>query len=175
MESGRHMAWHIPSRLRVSGNFAFQMQSVRAYFCQTASVKACGVRTTHAMAYAFQIISARAFCLPDGEYQGIFLLDDEHVGIYLRDTVRQGISIDGYHHIYFQTALASAHTTPNLCWPYIYVLDKDRYLSSLQGDDCQSDSFSFCRRVSNMWHPDDTRHGICFLDDKCYGILPSRQ
>ena len=37
------------------------------------------------MAYAFRIMSAMAFCLPDTECQGIFLLDDECQGIFLAD------------------------------------------------------------------------------------------
>jgi len=52
-------------------------QSVRAYFFWTTSVKACGVRSTYATAYAIWMMSARAFCLPDAECQGIFLPDDE--------------------------------------------------------------------------------------------------
>ena len=71
-------------------------------------------------------------------------MDDECLGIYLLDTVRQGISIDRCHCKYFQTALASAHTASNPCWPYVCVLDKDGHPSSLLDDDCQSDVFSFC-------------------------------
>jgi len=164
------MPQHMPSRLRVPGHFASQMQSVRAYFCQTMNVKACGVWTTHATAYTFRMTSARAFCLPDTECQGIFLTDYECAGICLLETVRQGISIDGYHRIYFRTALASALTAPNLCWPCVCVLDKDGRRSSPLDDDCQSDAFSFCRRVSSMWCLDDTRHSMCFSDDKCQGM-----
>jgi len=169
----------------VPGHFAFQTQRVRAYLFQTTSVKGCGVRTTHATACAFRMTSARVFCLADAECQGIFLADDECQGICLLYTVRQGISIDGYHRIYFRTALASALTAPNPCRPCVCVLGKDGHGSSLPGDDCQSDAFSFCPRVSSMWRPDGARHGMCFSDDECHGIclpddechgiLPSRR
>jgi len=222
---GRRESGRISSRRRTPRHFAFQTQSVEAYFFQTTSVKVCGIRTTPATAYAFRMISARAFCLPDAERQriflpdnkcqgmwrpdeachgiylpydecqgicvsdtecqGIFLADDEGQGIGLLDTVRQGISIDGCHCIYFRTLLASAHTSPNVCRPCVCVLDKDGHRSSLLGDDCQSDAFSFCRRVSSMWRPDNARHsmsfsvdechGICLLDHECQCILPSRR
>ena len=71
------------------------------------------------------------------------------------------------------------------CRPCVCILDKDGNRSSLPGDDCQSVAFSFCRRVSSMWQPDDTRHGMYFSDDECqgvflpddarHGILPSRR
>jgi len=168
------MPQHMPSGLRAPGHFASQIQSVMAYLCQMTSVKACGIRTTHTMAYAFRMTSTRAFYLPDAEFPGIFLPDDQCACICLLNTVRQGISIDGCYCIYFWTVLASAYTAPNLCWPCVCVLDKDRHRSSLLGDDCQSDAFSFCRRVSSMCHPDDTRYGMCFSDDEYHGILPSR-
>ena len=127
----------------------------------------------------------QGICLSDAECQGIFLADDKCQGICLLDTVRQGISIDGCHCIYFRTPLASAHTAPNARRPCVCVLDKDGHRSSLPGDDCQSDAFSFCRRVSSMWRPDGARHGmclsdhechgICLPDDECQGILPSRR
>jgi len=78
----------------------------------------------HATAYAFRIMSARVFCLPDAECQSIFLADDQCQGICLLDTVRQGISIDVCHCIYFWTALPGAHTVPNPRRPCACVLDK---------------------------------------------------
>jgi len=51
----------------------------------------------------------QGICLPDAECQGIFLAYDECQGIFLLNTVRQGISIDVCHRIYFQTALVSTH------------------------------------------------------------------
>jgi len=173
--SGRRVPGHMPSRQHTLRHFAFQTQSVKAYFFQMMSVKACDVRTMHATVCAFLTTSARAFCLPDVECHGIFLADDQCQGICLLDTVRQGISIDACHRIYFRTALAGAHTAPNPCRVCVCVLDQDGRCSSLLDNDCQSDTFSFCRCMSSMWHPDDTRHGMCFSDDECQGILPSRR
>jgi len=128
----------------------------------------------HARACAFLTMSASAFCVKDVECQGVFLADDQCQGICLLETVRQGISIDACHRIYLWTALAGADTAPNPCRPCVCVLDKDGRPSRLLGDDFQSDVFSFCRRVSSMWRPDDSRYGMCFSDDECQGILPFR-
>jgi len=44
----------------------------------------------YATAYAFWMMSTKAFCVPDTERQGIFLPDDECQGICLLDTACQG-------------------------------------------------------------------------------------
>jgi len=106
----------------------------------------------------------KCICLPDAECQGIFLADDECQGICLLDTVRQGISFEACHRIYFWTALASAHAAPNVCRPCVCVLDDDGHRSSLPGDEGQG-----------KWRPDDACPCIFLLDDEFDGKLLSRR
>jgi len=106
--------------------------------------------------------------------------DDESQGI---SPSRRGVSrhLHSGHcaarHIYRWVPLhilpdrACQGTCFSQCRPCVCVLDKDGHSSSLPGDDCQCIAFSFCRRVSSMWHPDDTRHGMSFMDDECQGVF----
>ena len=55
------------------GLFAFQTQSDRAYFFQTTSVKACGVRTPPATVNAFRTTSASAYAFQTPSVKAYFV------------------------------------------------------------------------------------------------------
>ena len=152
------MQWH----------FAFQTQSVKAYFFQTTRVKVCGIRTMPATAYAFQMTSVRAFAfqtqsvtvyffrttcvkvcgvrtMPATVYAfhmtsaRAFALQTQRVKAYL--PTRDCAST-------FRTTLVSAHAAPNTRRPCVCAVDDDGHSISLRVDECHSLAFSSKLRMS---------------------------